>query len=302
MSIIWNRDDETISTIDKEDVEGILNCYEKSGLTYKDPYTGKAISIGANLQETMNNTIDGTDNTNAILAIKRNGTIIGYMHLYVDYGRLVLQDIVFNPDESSDRKVKLTQICITIAKQFAINDNRKLVIFCGCDNGVLNEYWLKPELVKAGFEHSADYQFDATFFQYKPKEGEKTIDGLPHLFPSKEEYKKMAEDESQKRVAKFAHFLTSDTGRKIAKTLGIDLGEKTENISFGYRREKLKKRLETAISGELSPLERAKGGIEDYTEAQEQKDMELFKRFIGTSSYDDVRDVKVGPYEGDRGF
>lgn len=279
MSIIWNRDDETISTIDKEDVEGILNCYEKSGLTYKDPYSGKAISIGANLQETMNNTIDGTDNTNAILAIKRNGTIIGYMHLYVNYGRLVLQDIVFNPDESSEQIEKLTKICITIAKQFAINDNRKLVIFCGCD-----------------FEHSADYQFDATFFQYKPKEGEKTIDGLPHLFPSKEEYQKMAEDKSQKRVAEFANFLTSDTGRRIAKTLGIDLGE---NISFGYRREKFKKRLETATSGELSPLERAKGGIEDYTEAQEAEDLRQYKKFISTSSYDDVRDAEVPPYQGE---
>lgn len=299
MSIIWNRDDETISTIDKEDVEGILNCYEKSGLTYKDPYSGKAISIGANLQETMNNTIDGTDNTNAILAIKRNGTIIGYMHLYVNYGRLVLQDIVFNPDESSEQIEKLTKICITIAKQFAINDNRKLVIFCGCDNGVLNEYWLKPELDEAGFEHSADYQFDVTYFQYKPKESEKLVDGLPDLFPSKEEYKKMAEDESQKRVAEFANFLTSDTGRRIAKTLGIDLGEKTENISLGYRREKFKKRLETATSGELSPLERAKGGIEDYTTTQEAEDLRQYKKFISTSSYDDVRDAKVPPYQGE---
>lgn len=301
MSIIWNRDDEKISTIDKDDIKGILNCCEKSGLTYRDPYSGKAISIGANLQETMNNTIDGTDNTNAILAIKRNGTIIGYMHLYVEYDRLVLRDIVFNSDESNDQIVKLTKICITIAKQFSINDNRKLVIFCGCDNGVLNEYWLKTELDKAGFEYSA-YLYDATFFQYKPKESDKPIDGLPKLFPSKEEYQKMAEDESQKQVAKFANFLTSDIGRNIAKTLGIDSGEKTEVGSFGYRREQFAERLETATSGELSPLERAKGGILDYTETQELQDLIDYKRFISTSSYDDVRDVKVGPYEGDRGF
>ena len=66
-----------------------------------------------------------------------------------------------------------------------------------------------------------------------------------------------------------------------------------------HRREDLLRRLEVATSGELSPLERAKGGIPDYTE-KEQKDLTEYKRFINTSSYDDVRDCELEPYEGDR--
>ena len=69
---------------------------------------------------------------------------------------------------------------------------------------------------------------------------------------------------------------------------------------FCRRREDLLRRLETATRGELSPLEQAKGGIEDYTTTQEAEDLRQYKKFISTSSYDDVRDAEVPPYQGDR--
>lgn len=68
---------------------------------------------------------------------------------------------------------------------------------------------------------------------------------------------------------------------------------------FCRRREDLLKRLETATSGELSLLERAKGGIPDYKN-QEAEDLRNYRKFISTSSYDDVRDCELEPYEGDR--
>ncbi|MBR0426961.1 MAG: hypothetical protein IJK18_02000 [Clostridia bacterium] len=77
---------------------------------------------------------------------------------------------------------------------------------------------------------------------------------------------------------------------------------KDELKGFHRNREDLLRRLETATRGELSPLERAKGGIPDYTKTQEAEDLRDYRRFISTSSYDDVRDGEVEQYEGERGF
>ena len=68
---------------------------------------------------------------------------------------------------------------------------------------------------------------------------------------------------------------------------------------FCRRREDLLRRLETATIGELTPFERGKGGIEDYTTTQEAEDLRQYKKFISTSSYDEVRDAEVPPYPGE---
>lgn len=68
---------------------------------------------------------------------------------------------------------------------------------------------------------------------------------------------------------------------------------------FCRRREDLLRRLETATRGELTPFERGKGGIEDYTTTQEAEDLRQYKKFLATSEYDVITGVNVPPYQGE---
>lgn len=224
MTNIWNKDDITISTIDKGDIDGILECYEKEGPIYnKYMDSPSPLNLKPYLYKMMNNSLDGTDNTNAILVIKRNGIIIGYMHMYVEYGITCLADVVINSDEQNDTRCFLTKTCISIAKSFASNDHRTLRIYrsYGSKNRILSEYWLGPMLEKAGFTFTGKYMDYARFFEYEYNETEETIEGLPSLFPSIEEYSRRATEESQKRVKNFVSFMKSDMGKKITKSLNL---------------------------------------------------------------------------------
>ena len=124
------------------------------------------LNLKPDLYKMMNNSLDGTDNTNAILVIKRNGIIIGYMHMYVEYGITCLADVVINSDEQNDTRCFLTKTCISIAKSFASNDHRTLRIYrsYGSKNRILSEYWLGPVLKKAGFTFTGKYMDYARFF------------------------------------------------------------------------------------------------------------------------------------------
>ena len=224
MANIWNKDDITISTIDKEDIEGIVDCFEKNGPVYfKYMDSPSPLNLKSDLYKMMNNSLDGTDNTNAILVIKRKGIIIGYMHMYVEYGITCLADIVINSDEQNDTRCSLTKTCISIAKSFASNDHRTLRIYrsYGSKNRILSEYWLGPMLKREGFTLTGDYMDYARFFEYEYNENEATVAGLPSLFPSIEEYSRRATEESQKRVDDFVRFMNSDIGERLAKSLNL---------------------------------------------------------------------------------
>ena len=224
MANIWNKDGITISTIDKEDIKGIVDCFEKNGPVYfKYMDSPSPLNLKSDLYKMMNNSLDGTDNTNAILVIKRNGLIIGYMHMYVEYGITCLADVVINSDERNDTRCFLTKTCISIAKSFASNDHRTLRIYrsYGSKNRILSEYWLGPMLKGEGFTFTGDYMDHARFFEYKYNENEETIEGLPSLFPSIEEYSRRATEESQNRVEGFVRFMNSDMGKIIAKSLDL---------------------------------------------------------------------------------
>lgn len=59
---------------------------------------------------------------------------------------------------------------------------------------------------------------------------------------------------------------------------------------------KFKNRLK---NGEVTDTERMKYAIEDYSIYQEKKDLELYRRFINSSAYDEVKEVQVPSYRGD---
>lgn len=59
---------------------------------------------------------------------------------------------------------------------------------------------------------------------------------------------------------------------------------------------KFKNRLK---NGEVTDTERMKNAIEDYSIYQEKKDLESYKRFMNSSSYDEIKEVKVPSYCGD---
>lgn len=121
-------------------------------------------------------------------------------------------------------------------------------------------------------------------------------------------FKKIAIEDLQKAgiLDKDGNLVPPYNGEKVNVddfTMGpgeINYGHGEDELKgFCRRREDLLKRLETATSGELSLLERAKGGIPDYKN-QEAEDLSNYRKFISTSSYDDVRDCELEPYEGDR--
>ena len=61
-----------------------------------------------------------------------------------------------------------------------------------------------------------------------------------------------------------------------------------------------RKRLQHIIEDGVTPLENTKRGIQDYTSHNEMEDLKRYKGFLNTSSYDEVRDVKVPPpYQGE---
>lgn len=52
-------------------------------------------------------------------------------------------------------------------------------------------------------------------------------------------------------------------------------------------------------NGEVTDTERMKNAIEDYSIYQEKKDLESYKRFMNSSSYDEIKEVQVTSYHGD---
>ena len=51
--------------------------------------------------------------------------------------------------------------------------------------------------------------------------------------------------------------------------------------------------------GEVTDTERMKNAIEDYSIYQEKKELELYKHFMNSSSYDEIKKVQVPSYRGD---
>ena len=70
-------------------------------------------------------------------------------------------------------------------------------------------------------------------------------------------------------------------------------------------REKFIKSLESGNfknglkNGEVTDTERMKYAIEDYSIYQEKKDLESYRRFMNSSSYDEIKEVQVPSYRGD---
>lgn len=58
---------------------------------------------------------------------------------------------------------------------------------------------------------------------------------------------------------------------------------------------KFKNRLK---NGEVTATERMKNAIEDYSIYQEKRDLERYKRFMNSSSYDYIKEVQVSSYCG----
>lgn len=64
-------------------------------------------------------------------------------------------------------------------------------------------------------------------------------------------------------------------------------------------RKKFMKLLKKGLKdGEITASERM-NAIKDYSEAQERKDLEEYKYFLDTSTYDSIEGVQVSSYLGD---
>ena len=194
--ILYNKEGIIVSTIEEEDKEKVLEYFSES--TFNCAYeTGSLRPTNDQFMQIMEGIISGEDDENSILVLRKDGEVIGYESMYVEYDRLKIGHIAVKESERGKGYGELlTRLAILIAE----NEDRDVSLYCQYTN---NSYF-----EKLGLETS-----DNIHYLYKRK-GIKT-EGLPKLFISVSEYRKRQEQKMEKETKKFAEFLDSGIMQKL---------------------------------------------------------------------------------------
>ena len=199
--IIYNKEGIIVSTIEEEDKEKVLEYF--SGNTFNCEHeTGALRPTNNQFMQIMEGIISGKDDENSILVLRKDGEVIGYESMYVEYDRLNIGHIAVKESERGKGYGELlTRLAILIAE----NEDRDVGLYCLYPN---NRYFKK-----LGLETN-----DNIHYLYKRK-GIKT-EGLPKLFVSVSEYRKRQEQAVKAENKRFAEFLNSDIIQKLKKLDG----------------------------------------------------------------------------------
>lgn len=187
---LYNKDGIIVSTIEEADKEKVLEYFSEN--TFNCDYeTGALRPTNAQFMQIIEGIISGEDDENSILVLRKDGEIIGYESMYVEYDRLNIGHIAVKESERGNGYGELlTRLAILIAE----NEDRDVALYCQYPN---NSYFKN-----LGLETK-----DNINYLYKRK-GIKT-EGLPKLFVSVSEYRKRQEEKIAKETKKFAEFLDS---------------------------------------------------------------------------------------------
>ena len=138
------------------------------------------------------------DDESNVFVLKKNGEVIGYESMFVEYDILHIGHIAVKSSERGNGYGKLlTKLAILVAE----NEDRDVALYCDHPNSYLE---------KLGFKTK-----DRIHYLYKRK-GIKSK-GLKRLFVKPEEYSKRKDEEMKKEVDRFKKFLDSDIVKAILR-------------------------------------------------------------------------------------
>ena len=197
---LYNKDGIIVSTIVEEDKEKVLEYFSENTFNC-DSETGSLRPTNDQFMQIMEGIISGKDDENSILVLRKDGEVIGYESMYVEYDRLNIGHIAVKESERGKGYGELlTRLTILIAE----NEDRDVGLYCQYPN---NSYFKK-----LGLETK-----DNINYLYKRK-GIRT-EGLPRLFVSVSDYEKRQDEKIAKETKRFAEFLDSGI---IQKMMNLD--------------------------------------------------------------------------------
>lgn len=199
--ILYNKEGIIVSTIEEQDKEKVLEYFSENDFNC-DNETGALRPTNSQFMQIMEGIISGEDDENSILVLRKDGEVIGYESMYVEYDRLNIGHIAVKESERGKGYGELlTRLAILIAE----NEDRDVGLYCQYSN---NRYF-----EKLGLETS-----DNIHYLYKRK-GIKT-EGLPKLFVSVSEYRDRQDKKIEEETKRFAEFLNSDIIQRLKKLDG----------------------------------------------------------------------------------
>lgn len=193
--ILYQKDDLEISIIDNSDKKAVLNLFSENDFNC-DPETGALRPTNDQFLNIMDDIILGKNDESNIFVLKKNGKVIGYVSMFVEYDRLNIGHIAV---EKSQRNNGYGCLLTNCAIMVAENEGREVSLYCLYPNSYLK---------------SLDFKTSDGIHYLHVNQGIKTP-ALPKLFVSIEDYKKRQKDKSKKQIENFRKFLESDDLKKI---------------------------------------------------------------------------------------
>ena len=193
--ILFKQDGLEISTIENSDKQRVLELFSENDFGC-DFESGALRPTNSQFSKIIDDIISGKTDEENIFVLRKNGKVIGYESMFVEYSRLVIGHIAVDRAERGNDYGKLLTNC---AIMVAENEGRSVSVW----SNHLDKY-----LKSMGFETS-----DRIHYLHK-YQGIKTPE-LPQIFVSVDKYKKRQEEKSKKEVEKFRKFLESDFGKLL---------------------------------------------------------------------------------------
>ncbi|MBE6149772.1 MAG: GNAT family N-acetyltransferase [Firmicutes bacterium] len=186
--LIYRNKNISISTIEENDKYKVLEYFSENSFNCS-PFDNDLRPTNTQFLNIMDNIIKGKDDESNIFVLKKDGEVIGYESMFVEYGRLIIGHIAVKKEERNKGYGQLlTELAVLIAEL----EGRDVSLFCKYKNSYLK---------KIGFETNDDIHY-----LYKRKKQNKEV----HMFfISVEEYRKRKQKEMEEETKSFAKFLES---------------------------------------------------------------------------------------------
>lgn len=186
--LIYRNKNISISTIEENDKYKVLEYFSENSFNCS-PFDNDLRPTNTQFLNIMDNIIKGKDDESNIFVLKKDGEVIGYESMFVEYGRLIIGHIAVKKEERNKGYGQLlTELAVLIAEL----EGRDVSLFCKYRNSYLK---------KIGFETNDDIHY-----LYKRKKQNKEV---PMFFISVEEYRKRKQKEMEEETKSFAKFLES---------------------------------------------------------------------------------------------
>lgn len=193
--VLFKQDDLEISTIENSDKEAVQKLFAEND--FGCDYEASALRPSDNqFAKIIDDIVAGRTDEENIFVLRKNGKVIGYESMYVEYDRLNIGHIAVDKKERGNDYGKLLIHC---AIMVAENEGSEVAVWCNH----LDEY-----LKSMGFETSDKIHYLHAY------QGIKTT-GLPTLFVSPEDYKKRQQKRMENEAEDFKKFLESDACKMI---------------------------------------------------------------------------------------